>query len=83
MKLIPEHLITYKILGEPGGPHYAHYDLVGSRLVGVSLSFSLFDLFFLAHTHTHIYNATRHPVGISIRIVTKVCFSDKTENCHH
>lgn len=32
-KLIPEHLITYKILGEPGGPHYAHYDLVGGRLV--------------------------------------------------
>ncbi|XP_048329425.1 uncharacterized protein LOC107418607 isoform X1 [Ziziphus jujuba] len=31
-KLIPEHLITYKILGEPGGPHYAHYDLVGGRL---------------------------------------------------
>ncbi|KAF3438600.1 hypothetical protein FNV43_RR21363 [Rhamnella rubrinervis] len=31
-KLITENLITYKILGEPGGPHYAHYDLVGGRL---------------------------------------------------
>lgn len=32
-KLIPEHLVTYKCFGEPGGPHYAHYDLVGGRLV--------------------------------------------------
>ncbi|KAK9277952.1 hypothetical protein L1049_027509 [Liquidambar formosana] len=32
VKLIPEHLITYKVFGEPGGPHYAHYDLVGGRL---------------------------------------------------
>ncbi|KAG6579223.1 hypothetical protein SDJN03_23671, partial [Cucurbita argyrosperma subsp. sororia] len=31
-KLIPEHLVTYKCFGEPGGPHYAHYDLVGGRL---------------------------------------------------
>ncbi|TXG51416.1 hypothetical protein EZV62_023940 [Acer yangbiense] len=32
VKLIPEHLVRYKVLGEPGGPHYAHYDLVGGRL---------------------------------------------------
>ncbi|XP_011038746.1 PREDICTED: uncharacterized protein LOC105135532 isoform X2 [Populus euphratica] len=32
VKLIPEHLATYKVFGEPGGPHYAHYDLVGGRL---------------------------------------------------
>ncbi|XP_020536069.1 uncharacterized protein LOC105636926 isoform X2 [Jatropha curcas] len=31
-KLIPKHLVTYKVFGEPGGPHYAHYDLVGGRL---------------------------------------------------
>ena len=31
--LIPEHMVTLKILGEPGGPHYAHYDVVGSHLV--------------------------------------------------
>ncbi|KAL5544874.1 hypothetical protein UlMin_008658 [Ulmus minor] len=31
-KLIPEHMVTLKFLGELGGPHYAHYDLVGSRL---------------------------------------------------
>nr|GEY87154.1 putative alpha/beta hydrolase [Tanacetum cinerariifolium] len=31
-KLIPENLITYKLFGEPDGPHYAHYDLVGGRL---------------------------------------------------
>ncbi|GAB4861009.1 hypothetical protein Ancab_036170 [Ancistrocladus abbreviatus] len=32
VKVIPEHLITYKVFGEPSGPHYAHYDLVGGRL---------------------------------------------------
>lgn len=32
-KLFPENLVTYKLLGEPDGPHYAHYDLVGGRLV--------------------------------------------------
>ncbi|KAM7482970.1 hypothetical protein LguiB_007553 [Lonicera macranthoides] len=32
LKLIPEHLATFKVFGEPGGPHYAHYDLVGGRL---------------------------------------------------
>lgn len=32
-KLIPEELITYKVFGEPGGPHYAHFDVVGGRLV--------------------------------------------------
>ncbi|KAG0539017.1 hypothetical protein BDA96_03G286500 [Sorghum bicolor] len=31
VKLIPQHLVTYKVLGEPEGPHYAHYDLVGGR----------------------------------------------------
>ncbi|XP_048136773.1 uncharacterized protein LOC115745416 isoform X1 [Rhodamnia argentea] len=32
-KLIPKHLLTYKVFGEPGGPHYAHYDLVGGGMV--------------------------------------------------
>ncbi|KAI3818276.1 hypothetical protein L1987_12080 [Smallanthus sonchifolius] len=32
VKLIPENLVTYKLFGEPDGPHYAHYDLVGGRL---------------------------------------------------
>lgn len=32
-RLVPEHLVTYKVFGEPEGPHYAHYDLVGGRLV--------------------------------------------------
>ncbi|KAF4386345.1 hypothetical protein F8388_019972 [Cannabis sativa] len=31
-KLIPEHMLTFKIVGEPEGPHYAHYDVVGSHL---------------------------------------------------
>lgn len=42
IKLIPEHFITYKVLGEPGGPHFGHYDLVGSRLVCSSYLSKLF-----------------------------------------
>ena len=33
VKIIPEHMVTYKVFGEPKGPHYAHYDLVGGHLV--------------------------------------------------
>jgi hypothetical protein len=32
-KLIPKHKVKYRVFGEPQGPHYAHYDLVGGRLV--------------------------------------------------
>ncbi|KAG5618883.1 hypothetical protein H5410_018707 [Solanum commersonii] len=32
VKLIPENLATYKVFGEPRGPHYAHYDLVGGQM---------------------------------------------------
>ncbi|PQQ04775.1 uncharacterized protein Pyn_28575 [Prunus yedoensis var. nudiflora] len=32
VKVIPEELVTFKVLGEASGPHYAHYDLVGGRL---------------------------------------------------
>lgn len=32
VKIIPQHLATYKVFGEDGGPHYAHYDLIGGRL---------------------------------------------------
>lgn len=32
VKLLPEHLVTYKVFGEQDGPHYAHYDLVGGRM---------------------------------------------------
>ncbi|XP_022736170.1 uncharacterized protein LOC111289411 isoform X2 [Durio zibethinus] len=32
VKLIPKPLVAYKVFGEPGGPHYAHYDIVGGRL---------------------------------------------------
>ncbi|KAG8055780.1 hypothetical protein GUJ93_ZPchr0001g31072 [Zizania palustris] len=31
VKSIPQHLATFKLFGEPKGPHYAHYDLVGGR----------------------------------------------------
>ncbi|XXG45358.1 hypothetical protein AAC387_Pa02g0463 [Persea americana] len=32
VKIIPQHLVTYKLFGRPNGPHYGHYDLVGGRL---------------------------------------------------
>ncbi|KAK9106669.1 hypothetical protein Syun_022680 [Stephania yunnanensis] len=32
VKIIPQNLVTYKVLGEENGPHYAHYDLVGGRM---------------------------------------------------
>ncbi|KAG4182535.1 hypothetical protein ERO13_A09G050100v2 [Gossypium hirsutum] len=31
VKLIREPLVTYKVFGEPGGPHFAHYDIVGAQ----------------------------------------------------
>ncbi|XP_022878481.1 uncharacterized protein LOC111396311 isoform X3 [Olea europaea var. sylvestris] len=37
VKLIPEHLVTYKVFGERDGPHYAHYDLVGGRMAAEQL----------------------------------------------
>ncbi|KAK9750424.1 hypothetical protein RND81_02G196000 [Saponaria officinalis] len=32
VKLFPKDLVKYKVFGQPEGPHYAHYDLVGGRL---------------------------------------------------
>ncbi|KAL3512218.1 hypothetical protein ACH5RR_024935 [Cinchona calisaya] len=32
VKLIPGEFVKFKVFGEPTGPHYAHYDLVGGRL---------------------------------------------------
>ncbi|GLT48868.1 hypothetical protein SLA2020_224590 [Shorea laevis] len=32
VKLVPQPFVAYKVFGEPGGPHFAHYDLVGGRL---------------------------------------------------
>lgn len=34
--LFPENMVTYKVFGEHQGPHYAHYDLVGGRLVSIA-----------------------------------------------
>ncbi|XP_024007512.1 uncharacterized protein LOC18008877 isoform X2 [Eutrema salsugineum] len=31
VKLIPEHLATFKVLGSPGGPHYGHQDMISGR----------------------------------------------------
>ena len=30
-------MVIYKVFGKPDGPHYAHYDLVGGRMVNCSL----------------------------------------------
>ncbi|CAA3031039.1 uncharacterized protein LOC111402347 [Olea europaea subsp. europaea] len=32
VKMIPRHSASFKVFGEPRGPHYAHYDIVGGRL---------------------------------------------------
>ena len=35
--MIPKHFVSYKVFGEPNGPHYAHYDLVGGPEVCANL----------------------------------------------
>lgn len=37
VKLFPKNLVSYKVFGEPSGPHYAHYDLVGGPEVGTDI----------------------------------------------
>lgn len=37
VKLFPKNMVSYKVFGEPSGPHYAHYDLVGGPEVGPDL----------------------------------------------
>lgn len=32
VKVVPGRLVKFKVFGEPRGPHYAHYDLVGGHL---------------------------------------------------
>lgn len=46
MKLMPEHLVTYKLFGQPDGPHYAHYDLVGGSVVCTSNPFFFYSFVF-------------------------------------
>lgn len=54
VKLFPENLVTYKLLGEPDGPHYAHYDLVGGRLVCCSPLISRFPMLELCSMLYHV-----------------------------
>lgn len=42
VKHIPGNLVTYKVFGEPDGPHYGHYDLVGGPSVCMLFFLSLF-----------------------------------------
>ncbi|KAJ0448350.1 putative alpha/beta hydrolase-1, peptidase S9, serine active [Helianthus annuus] len=51
IKLVPKHLAKYKVFGEPGGPHYAHYDLVGGRLAPEQLYPCVIE-FLTAHDST-------------------------------
>ncbi|XP_035842752.1 uncharacterized protein LOC110920768 isoform X2 [Helianthus annuus] len=51
IKLVPKHLAKYKVFGEPGGPHYAHYDLVGGRLAPEQL-YPCVTEFLTAHDST-------------------------------
>ena len=45
VKVIPGTLVTYKVFGEPDGPHYGHYDIVGGP--SVCALFCLLFFFFL------------------------------------
>lgn len=49
VKAIPKDLVTYKVFGEPNGPHYAHYDLVGGRMVCILIT--PFDLMVKCLSH--------------------------------
>lgn len=40
VKLIPQRMVNYRVFGNPEGPHYAHYDLVGGRLVRIPCLFT-------------------------------------------
>ncbi|KAI3818844.1 hypothetical protein L1987_12665 [Smallanthus sonchifolius] len=51
IKLVPKHLAMYKVFGEPAGPHYAHYDLVGGRLAPEQLYPCVLE-FLIAHDST-------------------------------
>lgn len=31
VKLIPQHIATFKVFGSPGGPHYGHQDMISGR----------------------------------------------------
>ncbi|MBA0776328.1 hypothetical protein Gotri_011333 [Gossypium trilobum] len=52
-KLFPENLVTYKLFGEPHGPHYAHYDLVGGRL----------HLIYTSHSYCYVIDHFRGGIG--------------------
>lgn len=49
VKVIPKHLVTYRVFGEPSGPHYAHYDLVGGGRLAVSQVYPCIINFLIQH----------------------------------
>ncbi|XP_065860773.1 uncharacterized protein [Euphorbia lathyris] len=51
VKVIPKHLVNYRVFGEPKGPHYAHYDLVGSHMAQYQVHPFIID--FLNHHDVH------------------------------
>ncbi|KZV42109.1 hypothetical protein F511_11705 [Dorcoceras hygrometricum] len=56
VKLFPDHLVTYKVFGEPEGPHYAHYDLVGGLLAAKQLYPCIIE-FLIRHDSVQEYEA--------------------------
>ncbi|XP_011004083.1 PREDICTED: uncharacterized protein LOC105110676 isoform X3 [Populus euphratica] len=49
VKVIPKHLVTYRVFGEPSGPHYAHYDLVGGGRLAVNQVYPCIINFLVQH----------------------------------
>ncbi|KAK9750425.1 hypothetical protein RND81_02G196000 [Saponaria officinalis] len=60
VKLFPKDLVKYKVFGQPEGPHYAHYDLVGGRLV--SKPSNLFPLLFCSINQIVMHNSSLQAV---------------------
>ena len=54
VKLIPQHLVTYKFFGAPEGPHYAHYD--SWRAEGTLTVIDTWEPVVNFYTSRHAYN---------------------------
>lgn len=60
MKLIPEHLATFKVVGSPGGPHYGHQDLISGRTVCM-INFTTFIIMVLVFWLYSSFNSHYRP----------------------
>lgn len=68
IKKIPEQFATFNVFGEPGGPHYGHYDLIGGRLVCARLmktsSTYSFAHFWVTNQWTNVWGQKQKLAGI-------------------